>query len=172
MEKADYFFTVLLHKKAEIIAILLVSIGLTGLQAQETVTTAGGNASGTGGTMSYSVGQLVYTTNTGTNGSLAQGVQQPNEISIATGIEEARGITLEFVIYPNPATDFVILKTGNYEVVNLRYQLFDINGILLENRKVESQETNISMETYLPSTYFLKITDKNAVIKTFKIIKY
>jgi len=80
------------YKKAKLIAAFLLGIGLTGLQAQESVTASGGNASGAGGTVSYSVGQVVYKTNTGSNGSEAQGVQQPYEISVIIGIEEAKYI--------------------------------------------------------------------------------
>jgi hypothetical protein len=43
---------------------------------------AGGEATGSGGSVSYSVGQVVYTTNTGINGSVAQGVQQPYEFQM------------------------------------------------------------------------------------------
>jgi len=159
------------QKKVKLSAVLLLGIGLTGLQAQEAVPASGGNASGGGGTVNYTVGQVVYTTNTGTNGSSAQGVQQPYEISVVTGIKEALGISIEIVIYPNPATDFVKLKIENYEVQNLRYQLYDINGSLLQNNKVEGNETNIIMSNYVSATYFLKVTDNNKVVKTFKIIK-
>ena len=151
--------------------VLLLCIGVFGLQAQQVVTTSGGNASGSGGSVSYPIGQIVYTTNTGTNGSAAQGVQQPYEISVVTGIEEAKDISLEIVVYPNPATDFVKLKIKNYEVKNLRYQLYDINGSLLKDNKVEGNETNIVMSNFLPATYFLKVTDNKKVVKTFKIIK-
>lgn len=68
------------NKKLKLSALLLLGLGLTGLQAQESVNATGGNASGSGGSASYSVGQVVYTTNTGTNGTVAQGVQQPFEI--------------------------------------------------------------------------------------------
>lgn len=139
--------------------------------SQQAVSTGGKEATGTGGTVSYTVGQVVYTTNTGTNGSVAQGVQQPYEISVVTGLEEAEDISLEFSIYPNPATDFIKLKIENYEIENLRYQLYDINGRLLQSNKVEGKETPISLETLLPASYFLKITDNNKEIKTFKIIK-
>jgi hypothetical protein len=99
------------HKKVKLYAIFLLSLGLTGLHAQETIPTSGGNALGSGGTVSYTVGQLVYTTNTGTTGSLAQGVQQPYEISVVNGIDEALGITLNYSAFPNPATDFLYLKS-------------------------------------------------------------
>ncbi|MCB0409870.1 MAG: hypothetical protein KDD29_06595, partial [Flavobacteriales bacterium] len=50
--------------------------------AQENTVSSGGDALGVGGSASYSVGQVVYTTHTGVNGSIAQGVQQPYEISV------------------------------------------------------------------------------------------
>lgn len=161
----------MLNKKLKLSTILLLGLGLSGLQAQEVIPATGGNATGTGGTVSYSIGQIVYTKNTGTNGSALQGVQQPFEISVVTGIEETNCISLEIMVYPNPATDFVKLKIENYEVRNLRYQLYDINSSLLLDNKIENNETSIVMSNLLPATYFLKVTDKSKVIKTFKIIK-
>lgn len=141
------------------------------LQSQNTVPATGGNASGSGGSVSYSVGQVTYLTNTGSNGSVAQGVQQPYEISVVTGIEEASGIELEFSVYPNPASDFATLKTGDYESDNLNYRLFDINGKVLLQKKVEGIETEIPLSDLSKGTYFLKITDKKRELKIFKIIK-
>ena len=160
------------HKKLELSVVLLLGLGLSGLHAQEAIPASGGNGSGTGGSVSYTIGQVVYNTNTGTNGTEAQGVQQPFEISVVTAIEEAKVISLEFVVYPNPAKDYVILKTGTYDVENLNYYLYDSNGRLLDKDKVQGNETTISMRTLLPSTYFLKVIDNNRVIKIFKIIKY
>ena len=160
------------HKKLKLSAVLLLGLGLTGLQAQTAVPATGSNASGSGGTVSYSVGQVVCTTNTGgSNGSVAQGVQQPFEISVVTGLEEAKGINLSVSAYPNPTTDFLNLKVGNYDNTNLSYQLFDISGKLLETKKLEGNQTNIVMSNLVPATYFVKVTDGNKEVKTFKIIK-
>jgi hypothetical protein len=142
------------------------------LQAQFAIPATGGNASGTGGSVSYSVGQVVYTTNTGTNGTSAQGVQQPYEISVATGIAEAKDISLTCMVYPNPVSDFLTLKVDNYDNENLSYKLFNASGIILESKKVSGDETTISMANLLPSIYFLKVIDGNKEIKIFKIIKY
>lgn len=86
--------------------LLFIITGMCCIQllSQETVSAGGKEATGTGGTVSYTIGQVVYTTNTGTNGSVVQGVQQPYEISVVTGLEEAEDISLEFSIYPNPVT--------------------------------------------------------------------
>ena len=160
------------HKKLKLSAVLLLGLGLTGLHAQTAVPATGGNASGSGGTVSYSVGQVAYTTNTGgSNGSVAQGVQQPFEISVITGLEEAKGISLSLSAYPNPTTDFLNLKVENYDNTNLSYQLFDMNGKLLESKKITGNQTSIVMSNLVPATYFVKVTESNKEVKTFKIIK-
>lgn len=157
--------------KAKLGALFLFLIGMAGLQAQVAVTTTGGNASGSGGTSSYTVGQIGYTTNTGTNGSVAQGVQQPFEISIVIGVEEAKEIELLCMLYPNPTTDFVNLKLNNFKVENISYQIFDFNGKLLYLKKVEGSETSIDMKSYADAVYFLKVFQGEKELKTFKIVK-
>lgn len=159
------------HKNLKLSALLLLSLGLTELHAQESISATGGNASGSGGSVNYSVGQVVYTINTGTNGSVAQGVQQPYEISVSTGLDETNGINLSISAYPNPTVGFLNLKVENYDNTNLWYQLFDMNGKLLETKKLQGNQASIVMNNLLPATYFLKITQENKEVKTFKIIK-
>jgi hypothetical protein len=157
---------------------LLILLGLTislFTNAQVAIPTTGGNASGSGGSISYTIGQVIYTTNTGTNGSVAQGVQQPFEISIVTGIEQAKGINLNCSVYPNPTTDYLTLKVDNIELSALNFQLFDINGRLLVNKKIVGNESTIPMKNLVPATYFLKVIQmmhtSSQEVKTFKIIK-
>lgn len=159
------------HKKLKLSAIILLGLGLTGLQAQESVNATGGDASGSGGSVSYSVGQVVYTTNTGTNGSVTQGVQQPYEISVVTAIEEAKGINLTVTAYPNPATDYLTLRIDEFEISNLSFQLYDMNGKLLQNEKITGNQTSIVMSNLVPANYFVKVIQGNKEVKTFKIIK-
>ena len=151
--------------------IFLSFTGLSLLHAQVTVPAAGGNASGSGGSVSYTVGQPGYTTITGANGSVAMGVQQPYEISVIISIKEAEGISLHCSVYPNPATDILVLKIGNFDNGHLYYKLFDITGKIIENKKIESAETTISTANFKPSTYLLKVLDHNKEVKTFKIVK-
>jgi hypothetical protein len=44
------------------------------IRAQNAIPASGGNATGSGGSVSYTFGQVVYTTKSGTGGSVAQGV--------------------------------------------------------------------------------------------------
>ena len=158
------------HKKLKLSAILLLGLGLTGLQAQESVNATGGKALGSGGSASYSVGQIIYTTNnSGTNGSVAQGVQQPFEISVVAGLEEAKGIELS--AYPNPVTGNLILTVENFELPTLSFQLYDMNGKLIEIKKIEDKQTSIGMVNLVRGNYLLKVILENKEVKVFKIIK-
>lgn len=159
------------NKKINLSLLFVLGLGFVGLHAQEVITTTGGNASGSGGSVSYTVGQIVYNSNAGSNGSVSQGVQQPFEISVISGLDEGEGINLTCSAYPNPTTDFLTLKVGVIKTENLAYQLYDIGGKLLVSNKVEGNETTICMSNLVQSVYFLKLTNNNKEIKTFKIIK-
>ena len=145
--------------------------------AQEAITTTGGDASGSGGSVSYTAGQIAYITISGTNGNtLAQGVQQPYEISVITGIKQSC-INLEISAYPNPTSEFLYLKIELKEFGFLRYQLFNVNGQLLETKKIVDDQTVIKMANLTSGIYFLKVIEETINntsqkdIKTFRIIK-
>jgi len=157
-----------------VLACILFVYGTLSIQAQNNIVSSGGEATGTGGSVSYSAGQIFYTTNAGPNGSVAQGVQQPYEISVITAIEDAMDINLVCTAYPNPASDFLTLKVDastTLENLSMVYHLFDMNGKLLEGKKITDTETYISIGNLESATYFLKVIQGNKDVKTFKIIK-
>jgi len=161
------------NKKTKLTALLLLGIGFNQVYAQQATTASGGNASGSGGSVAYSIGQIVYTTNTGTTGSVAQGVQQPYEISITTGLLET-DINLNLSAYPNPTTNYLMLQIDASAALSnqpMSYQLYDISGKLLESNTIVANSTTIKMEQMQTGTYFLKVTQNNTLVKTFKIIK-
>ena len=160
------------HQRLKLVAILMFGFGLTLLHAQETVPASGGQASGSGGSVSYSVGQLFFMNHTGENGSVFEGVQQPYEISVVTALVEAEGIDLIVSAFPNPVTDHLILRVDRYNYENLHFQLIDINGRMVKTGIVTSHETIIDMAGLTRTTYLLRILDKEKGIKTFRIIKY
>ena len=159
------------HKRLKLSAILLLVSGLTVLHAQESINASGGDALGSGGSVSYSAGQVFYSTTTGTNGSVAQGVQQPYEISTITAIEDAKGISLSISAYPNPATDYLTLEVLDFELSNLHLKLYDISGRLLHSEEIVSNQTSIVMSNLVPATYFVKVIQANKEVKVFKILK-
>jgi hypothetical protein len=139
-------------------------------RAQQAPVTTGNEAIGSGGSASYSVGQIMYTTNTGTTGSMAQGVQHPYEIA-TLGTDNFPELTLKFSAYPNPTTDMLTLSIENYEVKNLSYQLIDITGKIIQTNKITQDQTIIDMSNRIPAAYFFAISENNKMLKTFKIMK-
>ncbi len=152
-------------------ALLLLGLGLTGLQAQQNVITTGGNISGSSGSVSYSVGQVAYQTFTGVTGSVAEGVQQAFEVSVVIGIDEAQGIRLSASAYPNPASDYLILDVEESELTDLSFQMMDVQGKLLLTGKISGDRTIIPLGNCLPATYFVTINRGDKTIKVFKIVK-
>lgn len=148
----------------------MLFFGLQTAQAQEAVLSTGGKVSGSAGTVTYSIGQIVYTTHTGTNGIMAQGVQQPYTISILLGIED-NSIHLDLTAYPNPTINFLTLNVGNTELSTLSFQLYDLIGRIIESRKIRSSKETIDMENLPSALYFLRVTNDTKEVKTFKIIK-
>ena len=162
------------NKFKKLSTISIIFLGLTNLQiqAQEAISTTGGDSNGSNGSVSYSIGQVVYSTNIDVNGnSVSEGVQQPYEISVTTSIPEAKDISLKLSAYPNPTTEYLTIKVEDYKFAELKYLFFDINGKLLKTVKATGKETNIKVNNLIPANYFVKVIDSNKEIKVFKIIK-
>ncbi|MEZ5069554.1 MAG: T9SS type A sorting domain-containing protein [Bacteroidales bacterium] len=150
----------------------LVLLGaLSGLHAQHAVSASGGDASGSGGSSSYSLGQVVYTAVAGSSGTLTQGVQLPFEITRITGGTDSPEIVLDLEAFPNPATDHVVLKRTDAAANTLTYRLTDLQGRLLHSGPVTGTETRISMSGLAPSSYFISVLDESKPIAHFQIVK-
>lgn len=156
-------------KTTTLVACLLFATHF--MSCQETVPSSGGDATGAGGSASYSIGQLITTTISNGNGSVSAGVQQAFEIFVTLGVDDENGIDLSYRAYPNPTVDVLNLTITNFNQENLRYQLFNIQGQLIATKQLRNPTTTIGMENYSASIYFLKVTSSNQALKTFKIIK-
>lgn len=149
---------------------LLLLLSSFKLSAQNSTLSSGGQATGTGGSVSYSIGQITYSSLSGTNGSLIQGVQQPYEISIITSINDL-AIDLKAQAYPNPTTDQLILSIGSNEFKNLRYVLVDLQGKVLKSDRIINSNSSINFSNLSNGSYFLRLLLNNKQVKTFQIIK-
>jgi len=157
------------YQKTKIIIPLLLCLG--SLKAQETVSATGGEVSGVGGTSSFSIGQVVYVTAVGSNGSVSEGVEQPYEISIITELKENKEIFIDLIAYPNPTVDVLNIDIKSYNEDNLNYQVYDLTGKMIQSNSIHQKITSINFQELPKATYFLKIIKNETSIKTFKIIK-
>lgn len=139
------------------------------VQAQNGVNTSGGNAAGANGSAAYSIGQVVYNTNTSAAGSVAQGVQHAYEI-FPVGGSNIYSVTAG--VQPNPTADMLVLQLSNFNQGAFNYILHDAQGNLVLNGNIQSHQTIIETQQLPSAVYFLSvINDRKEKIETFKIIK-
>jgi hypothetical protein len=138
--------------------------------SQEALPVSGGEASGSGGSGSYTVGQVFYTTYTTNAVSVSQGVQQPFEFQTLSN-PALTTVKVTAVTYPNPTKDFIILKITDRTINNLRYTLFDVNGKSIVSDAIDRSSTQIQMKHLSIGVYVLKVSQQNKSLKSFKILK-
>lgn len=156
--------------KMTMMTFLFFGVFTSTTHAQQSINAAGGDATGSGGSVSFSVGQIDYLCLEGSGGSVTQGVQQFNEV-LQNLSDNQINMNVEMVIYPNPTIDLVNLQIENYDLDNLSYALFDLQGRQIATNKITKNETQIQMNNLASAVYLLTVRDKNNLLKTFKIIK-
>ncbi len=140
------------------------------LSAQQGATSSGGDVSGAGGNVSFSIGQTDYTAVSGSSGTMNQGLQQPYEILVVTGIEQTK-ILLSCSVYPNPTSDFLMLAIPDFGNKSWSYELFDIQDKLVLSKKVIEGETRISLSGLPNGNYLFRLIGDDQTVKSYKIIK-
>jgi hypothetical protein len=136
---------------------------------QTSVNASGGGTSNASGSISYSIGQVVYQSVSNTSGSVSQGVQHAFEISTLSLEENALNLSLS--AYPNPTHELLNLRVGNYKQEKLSYKLFDFQGKVISEASMLSEETTIEMKQLPVATYFVEVHNEGEKVQTFKIIK-
>jgi hypothetical protein len=149
-----------------LVLFIILSIGAI---AQASIVSAGGYSIGSGGSLSYSLGQVVYSTSSTSTGSVTEGVQQPYEILVMSINEKTNKVFVE--IFPNPTSDMLILRVVDENYSTLKYQLYDIEGKIINSNQASAKETYIDMKNYNPAIYIIQVYDNNLPIQTFKILK-
>jgi hypothetical protein len=144
---------------------------------------SGGDAYSNGGSVAYSIGQVLYLSHSDSENSINEGIQHP----LMNASEEASPVVEKFnpaeepgnspatdiniIAYPNPMTEFLIVEITNFKAEGYSYQLFDLHGRLLKMDVLENRSTKIRPNNLESAMYILKVFKQNQNIETFKIIK-
>lgn len=157
------------NKKIKVLIFYCLTWASYAMAQQHPVAT-GGNGAGSGGSFSYSIGQIDYVYASGTNGNSLQGVQQPFEI-FSVGTEEFPIVMVEINAYPNPVNDALILNIQHLPLGNCVWSMFDMNGKMLRSMVIQDNLSCIPMHELTTGEYILTISINEQKIKSFKIIK-
>lgn len=141
------------------------------LSAQTAIVSAGGDASSSSGSVSYSVGQIAVTHSGNNLNTVSEGVQQTYQI--ATLIENCLGIELNAVAYPNPTIGIIQLSLTNFDLSHrkLEAKIYNENGKFLSKVNVWELQTLIDLSNYATGTYLLTLSEGTHLLKSFKIVK-
>lgn len=159
-------------KRHTLVLVLLISAtALSTIWAQDAVLSSGDDATASRGSVSYSVGQVAYTSQSSQSGAVNAGVQQPVKVIMVGSAEPVSDMTLG--IYPNPTMDKLILElSGEYlEHGKNSFSLYDLCGKPLLQERILSRSVIVPLDAYAHGMYLLKVSHNNDVIKTFKVIK-
>lgn len=154
-------------------SVFFLTISLSGLWSQQSVHSSGGNASGASGTVSYSIGQVAYTSAISDAGQVNQGVQQGNPVIMVGQTDPVSDFTIGF--YPNPVHNDALLSLGDGKddltVSGFSFLLFSIYGTLIMEKEISHRTTPVPMNQLPDGVYLLKVARDNMTINTFKVVK-
>lgn len=139
------------------------------MMAQQVVATAGGTLDNLNGSMSFTIGEGVANTLTKGDKTLTQGFQQ-GSVSVIE-IKKPTDSDITIIVFPNPVSDRLTLKIDREDVSGFQYLIFDINGKLVSQKNLISNETEVPVNNLSKGSYFLKVQTGVKELRTFKIIK-
>jgi hypothetical protein len=140
------------------------------IHAQETLPVSGGTAQGSGGTITFTIGQTMYINSTSASGSINQGIQQSFEF-VTLSNPEYKALTLKAVPFPNPTTESITLALNDTDLSGLSYVMNTPLGQFISRGRLVRSETSIAMNNLPKGVYILRVQRNNKELKTFKIIK-
>lgn len=154
--------------KNKLVILLILLSALT--HAQQGPVAAGTSTTSAGGSISYSIGQIDYVYPTGAGYNSSEGLQHPYEIFVTEVSENLNSISIN--VFPNPASQSVIIDFKNPDFKNHSYQLTDVNGKIISENKITEAQSKINLSEINSGIYFIRISNSSSSLKTFKLIKH
>ena len=151
-----------------LITIVFLNFITESIHGQNALSTTGGHFKSTGGSTSFTVGQVAYVLKKGTGSYLNEGVQQVYTKK-TTPIEELVYLK-EVQLYPNPTQETFNLIISTKEDVQIRYTIMDYLGKEIRNGNILSEKSEISLRDLPAGNYFISLKSKKEN-RIFKIVK-
>lgn len=135
--------------------------------SQQNTVSAGQTISGSGGSVSLSIGQIDYQNNSGSNGNINQGVQQPFEF-YPLSIPENSPYTIE--LFPNPTSEELSITISDPNAFST-YRIFDMNGKVILDGSINSTQIMVNLLHVSAGEYHLILESNQGQSYTYKISK-
>ena len=156
-----------LIKKSILPIVVLITWAFNSF-SQNAISSTGGHFKTTGGSTSFTVGQVAYVLKKGNGPYLNEGVQQVYTKK-TTPVEELVYLK-EVQLYPNPTQETMTLILSSKEDVQVRYTIMDYLGKEIRNGNILSEKSEISLVDLPSGNYFISLKSKKEN-RIFKIVK-
>ena len=129
----------------------------------------GGHSRNNQFSLDYTIGEVVteFGEDTLNNIHLTQGFQQ-TFLSIVSVEEHVEDIQIN--VFPNPAVDYLKVNIPVFKE-DMQFALFDMQGKLIEQQKINSQAFTIGFSNMSTGNYLLVFSNKDQRIKTLQVQK-
>jgi hypothetical protein len=157
-----------LIKKSILPIVVLITWAFNSF-SQNAISSTGGHFKTTGGSTSFTVGQVAYVLKKGNGSYLNEGVQQVYTKK-TTPVEELVYLK-EVQLYPNPTQETMTLILSSKEDVQVRYTIMDYLGKEIKYGIILSEKSEISLRDLPSGNYFISLKSKkeNRIFKMVKI---
>jgi Secretion system C-terminal sorting domain len=161
----------MLNLKSVLISVAIGFITKGLLYSQSSMNAGGISFSGADGSISFSCGQILFHTFQDLDFYVAEGVQQPFEISVVNGMAEPTEEKFVLLAYPNPVANEMLLEIQYISFSNLKFVIFDASGNRVLQQKISQNITLINMGQFAAGAYYIQVIYNQKILKNFKLIK-
>lgn len=152
--------------RLRILPLVLILVGGAQIHGQQAVVPAGGEATGSGGTVSWTLGQVDYEASQSSGGNVQRGVQQPYEWLVMSADEAARPTVS---VWPNPTADQVRLEWNEPLPAGARFLVSSSTGALIDEGPVTGTTLTIQLERQASGQYVVRIMSRDRILNTLTL---
>lgn len=161
------------------IALFVANLFIVGsIKAQslepQSLNSAGTKMTQSNGSLSFTVGELVVTTQMDSQGNSLGGGFTTGATLTTVSVQEPDVRILNVNVFPNPTSGLVTVSIQQTNLSQLVLEIIDLNGKVLSSEKYNgiNNSININTASWISGIYFLNLkTSQSQLLGTYKIVK-
>ncbi len=135
--------------------------------AQEVVTTAGGNMANNTIQASWTIGEAFTETTVTNKPVVTAGFNQPI-LMVETSVENIKS-KVNVTVFPNPTSQFVNIKYDGQ--LPIKAKILSLSGTIISITELKDQTSQLDFSNNVIGVYLIEITDKSGKSNTYRIVK-
>ena len=135
--------------------------------AQQVVTTSGGDMTNNAVQANWTIGETITETATTNKSALTSGLNQPT-LKIETSVANIKS-KINVSVFPNPTSQFVNIKYDGQ--LPIKAKVLSLEGTVLSVSEIKDQGFKLDFSNKANGIYIIEVTDKSGKSNTYRIVK-